>query len=186
MAEVHSSFKDLNYEVLSHVDEQWPTINRNDLAYMGTAYRNEQGMGAQLSLQPITAMVSPETIKISANYSSMTKLGQVAFPVTRLYDQGQTVMPSKLLHNRIGDPYIVMNAYDAERLRINDGSQVQITLFHKGDDGLKGDTPKQTVIVQVRHDPALPQRVVLVPRSFGIAIDGPTFIEIRQSDRVIS
>ena len=71
-------------------------------------------------------------------------------------------------------------------MRIDDGSQVQITLFKKEADGSKSNESKQTVIVQAKLDAELPQRVVLVPRSFGIAIDEPTFIEIRQSDRVLS
>ena len=186
LAETVPVFKGLNYQELSRVEEQWPLVRPHDLDYTGTAYRNEQGLGVQLPLQLVESIAAPDTIRISENYSSMTKLGQVAFPITKLYDQGQTVIPSKLLHNRIGEAYIVINAHDAERLRINDGTQVQITLFQKGEDGLKSDVPKQTVIVQAHLDASLPQRVVLIPRSFGIAIDGPTFIEIRQSDRVLS
>lgn len=186
LAETHSSFKALSYQEISKVEPQLPIIRRDDLAYTGTAYENTQGLGAQLSLGEIESVNLPEAVNALIDYSSLTKLGQVAFPVTRLYDKGQAIMATNLLHKRIGEPYIVINAHDAERLRIGDGSQVQITLFKKEADGSKSSESKQTAIVEAKLDSELPQRVVLVPRSFGVAIDEPTYIEIRQSDRVLS
>ena len=186
LAQTHISYNNLSYQDLAKVEQQLPIIRKGDLDYMGTSYENTQGLGVQLPLGEIESFSPPNAADVLTDYSSMTKLGQIAFPVTRLYDHGQAIMATGLLHNRIGEPFIVVNAHDAERLRIDDGSQVQITLFKKEAVGTKSNESKQTVIVQAKLDAELPQRVVLVPRSFGIAIDEPTFIEIRQSDRVLS
>ena len=112
----------------------------------------------------------------------MPKLGQIAFPVTRLYDRGKTLMPSQLLHERTGEPYVVLNVNDAEMLRIKDGDVVQMTVANRESDSPEMVTTEQTVVVQARLDRELPERVVLVPRSFGIPIDKPTPVEIRRTE----
>jgi hypothetical protein len=57
---------------------------------------------------------------------------------------------------------------------------VHMTIANREPDSLDRDTAGQTVVVQVRLDQELPERVVLVPRSFGIPIDRPTPVEIRR------
>ena len=53
----------------------------------------------------------------------------LAVPVTVLYDRGQTVMPSTLLHQRIPQPYVLLNPADAAgELGIANGAAVQVSL----------------------------------------------------------
>jgi anaerobic selenocysteine-containing dehydrogenase len=91
-------------------------------------------------------------------------------------------MPSQLLHERIGEPYVVLNVNDAEMLRIQDGDVVHMTVANREPDSPDRVTAGQTVVVQARLDRELPERVVLVPRSFGIPIDKPTPVEIRRTE----
>ena len=92
----------------------------------------------------------------------------MAFPVTCLYDQGTTLMPSNLLHQRIGEAYVVLNAEDARRLKLFDGNMVRVVFSGQESCGSR---------VQVRLDAQLPERVILTPRGFGISIHGPTPVE---------
>jgi len=182
MAETVPAFSDQDYLKLAQVHEQWPIVCRDDLYYGGTSYENTGGLGMQLALNPSDAPSTTRLAGTTVEFVRMPKLGQIAFPVTRLYDRGKTLMPSQLLHERIGEPYIVLNVNDAEMLRIKDGDVVQMTVANRGPDSPDRVTAGQTVVVQARLDRELPERVVLVPRSFGIPIDKPTPVEIRRTE----
>jgi hypothetical protein len=100
----------------------------------------------------------------------LPKLGLMAFPVARLYDQGTTLVPSRFLDGRIGEAHVLLNATDAGRLKVGEGSIVRVTFSGSG----------HSVAVPARLDERLPERVVLVPRSFGIPIQGPTPVEVKR------
>jgi NADH-quinone oxidoreductase subunit G len=171
MAALVPAFSGLNYQKLVEVSEQWPIIGRADLYYGGTSYENKQGLGVQLPLQGGKAplqMSWPRVIEFK-----LPRLGMMAFPVTRLYDRGQTLLPSALLATRIGEPFLILNALDGSRMKIQTGSMVRLAFTGPGDkDGA-------SVVVQALLDENLPERVVLVPRSFGIPISGPSPVEIK-------
>ncbi len=97
------SFEGLDYAKLAEVTEQWPIIGRGDVYYGGTSYENKQGLGAQLT----SAAGRGETYKLPAAKKAKSlrpKEGEVlAVPVTKLYDQGATVVPAELLAERIGE-----------------------------------------------------------------------------------
>lgn len=136
--------------------------------YGGTAYENTQGLGAQLALaQNGASLLSwPQ----AADFK-LPKLGGIAFPITRLYDRGATLMHSQLLHKRIGEPYIVLGEQEANRLKISQGGFVRLTFTES----------QQSVVVQVKVDKNLPERVVLAPRSFGLPVSGPTPVELKSA-----
>jgi len=156
----------MNYQALAKTEAQWPIVGRADLYYGGTTYENSQGLGIQLALpgNPSLALAWPQVVDFK-----LPRLGLMLFPVTRLYDRGATLMPSKLLHQRIGEPYIVLNPYDAGRLKVTDGTVVRVTFSESG----------QSAVVQARLDERLPERVVLAPRSFGIPVSGPRLVELK-------
>jgi NADH-quinone oxidoreductase subunit G len=140
-------------------------IGRSDLYYGGTSYENTQGLGVQLeSARDGASPAWPEVADFK-----LPRLGLMAFPITRLYDQGTALSPSKLLHARIGEPYLLLNEADAGRLKIGEGAMVRVTFSASG----------QSVIVQARLDAELPERVALAPRSFGLPISRPAQIEIK-------
>ncbi len=161
------AFQDLSYQKLAEVRPQWPIIGRADMYYGGTSYQNDQGLGATLAQ---AAGPGPVLAWPQATDFKLPKLGAVAFPVTRLYDQGTTVTPSTLLHGRIGDPYVVIGPEDAARLKVSDENRmVRLVISETG----------QSVAVAARVSAELPERVVLAPRSFGLPVHGPCPVEIK-------
>lgn len=163
-------YAEITYIKLAEVSEQWPLVGRGDLYYGGTTYENLQGLGVQLAPAaqrgeaPNVARAQPTPVRRSA--------GLTAVPITRLYDRGQTVLPSKLLHPRIRQPYIMVNPQDAKELDLPSGSTVQVNMNGTA------------TLVNLQIDETVPEGFVLVPRSFGIPIFAPSTIEIQLSEPV--
>jgi NADH-quinone oxidoreductase subunit G len=166
MAAQVSAFSGLSYQKLAEVHEQWPIIGRADLYYGGTTYENTQGLGAQLQLaQAGSPLLSwPQVMDFK-----LPKLGAIAFPIARLYDCGSTLRAAQVLEQRIGEPFLVISAQEAARLRVTDGGMIRVTFSDTG----------QSAVVQARPDERLPERVVLAPRSFGLPISGPASVELK-------
>ena len=160
----------ISYQRLAEVKEQWPIVGRGDLYYGGTTYENSQGLGVQLQ----TAAQRGESVALGwvepVEYD-LPPGGFLAFPVTRLYDRGTTLLPSALLHQRIPMPYIAMNPNDARRVHILPGATAQIAV----------NDIAMMVSVDVAEN--VPAHVVLVPRSLGIPLLGPAPIEVRAIER---
>ncbi len=160
------AFAGIHYQQLSEGDEQWPIIGRSDLYYGGTSYENKQGQGTHLQggkvSQPLITW--PKVLEFK-----LPVLGLMAFPITRLFDRGSTLTPSGLLRQRIGEPFILLNVEDAGRLKVADGAMVRVTFSNSN----------QMAIIQARLDKSLPERVALIPRSFGLPISAPALIEIK-------
>ena len=168
----HLSYNGLSYQKLSDVQAQWPVVGREDLYFGGTTYENTQGLGVQLQLSPL--QTSSDQGPRMTNWPQalsfkLPKLGMMAFPVARLFDRGSLLVHSKLLLKRIGDPYVVLNALDGKRLKLSGGAMARVSFPELG----------KTFIVQVRLDEKLPERVVLVPRSYGMPVTNPTPVEIK-------
>ncbi len=163
----------LSYTRLSEVEEQFPIVGRGDLYYGGTTYENTQGLGVQLP--PTILLGEPLPLGwLELPQIQMPQDGLLAVPVTRLYDRGQTLLPSELLHPRLPQPYVAINPADGKRYRIPDGATVEI----------RSQTPIS--LVTLRRDPLVPEGVLLVPRSMGVPINGPTPVDLRQVERVIA
>jgi len=175
-------FSGLSYTQLSEVTEQWPIFGREDLFYGGTGYENAQGLGVTLPLGEYQGESSPQLAGTTVEFVRMPKLGQIAFPINRLYDRGRTLLPSKLLAQRIDQPYIHINLHDAARLQVDEGDMVQLSIASQDSHSEGPPTQAQTVVVMARLDSELPERVVLVPRSFGIPVDRPTQVDLRQAE----
>lgn len=160
------AFAGLTYKKLAEVRPQWPIMGRSDLFYGGTSYQNNQGLGVHLAPgadeAPVLAWPQVQEFKLP-------HLGAVIFPITVLYDQGTTLVPSELLKARIGEPFIVIGPIDANRLKVENGDLLRV-IFGEG---------SQSVIVHARVDPQLPERVVLAPRSFGFPLTGVAPVELK-------
>ena len=163
----------ITYARMSEVREQWPIVSRGDLYYGGTGYENSQGLGVKLapSAQRGAAIALGWKQPVALERSEGILL---AVPVTRLYDRGETLLPSILLEQRIPDPYVVLSPEDADRLKLTAGSAVQVTL--NGTDA----------IVNARVEEGVPQGAVLVPRSMGMPITGPTSVEVKLVERAVA
>jgi NADH-quinone oxidoreductase subunit G len=157
------AFKGLNYRLLAQVIEQWPIIGREDVYYGGTSYANSQGLGRQLSLPAQTPTLTwPQVPELNRAKGTL-----LAVPVTILYDHGEIVSRSMLLHQHIPQAYITLHPDDAQQLNIVAGTQVQFTL----------DTMQ--VKAELHLNENVPVGVGLVPRSLGIPLISPTAIEIK-------
>ena len=165
-------YESITYPKLAQVVDQWPIIGRADLYYGGTGYANRQGLGVQL---PNTrgasggielGWVQPKEIQVPYG-------GYLAVPITRLYDRGQTLLPSTLLEQRIPSPYVVLNPEDAKRLELYAGSTARLTIN------------EADVLVSARIDEGVPNGVILVPRSMGITIFKPVPVQITAAEAVI-
>jgi len=163
----------LSYLKLSEVTEQWPVFGRDDLYFGGTGYENSQGLGVQLASEAERGVaVSLTWPKLASPVIPENSL--LAVPVTRLYDRGQTVMPSKLLHQRIPQPYVALHPDEAARMKLTGGDTAELSLNNT------------STFVALHLDESLPVGVVLVPRSLGIPVFGPALAELRPVENVMA
>jgi NADH-quinone oxidoreductase subunit G len=161
------AYAGLNYPGLSQVEEQWPIVGRSDLYYGGTTYDNHQGLGAHLS--PSSALGQlPDLGEVKRTSRLVAPEGTLlVVPVARLYDRGVTVLPSKLLHQRIAGPSFCLHPDTALKFGLVEGLETQITIY-----GV-------TCPVTVWFDPTAPLDVALLPRSVGLPIQEPVAIKVQ-------
>ena len=157
-----SAFNGLTFRQLAQVHEQWPLVGRSDVYYGGTAYDNQQGLGAHLP---------PAGVVPVQNYSSAAAQGVpegelLAVPITRLYDHGVTIAATELLGQRIPQPYVTIHPAEAERLGLVGAAQVVIRLG------------ESLFAASLRLDQSLPVGIVLIPRSLGIPLHAPVAIAL--------
>ncbi|HRQ22057.1 MAG TPA: NADH-quinone oxidoreductase subunit NuoG [Anaerolineales bacterium] len=163
------AFNELSYERLAEVHGQWPIVGRGDLYYGGTTYENTQGLGVQLVpiAQAGGAVRIPRVRKEAALRPKEKEL--LAVPVNKLYDRGVTMVPSKLLHERVGETEVSLNPSTAQKLGFKAGAQVKISF-----DGVSGEAVLKT-------DDAVAAGVALVPRSMGIPIREPVVARLQNA-----
>ena len=167
-------YAEVSYEKVSAVVDQWPIIGRGDLYYGGTSYENSQGLGYQI--QPNAQKdqtISLEAVQLE-NPRTEDEEGLLAVPITILYDRGQTVTPAKLLHQRIPDPYVVVHPESVAHLGVMDRSNIQLEISGA------------EIVLVARIDEAIPQDVVLVPRSMGIPIHEPSPVKVTLVEQVVT
>ncbi len=166
-------YRGLSYTKLSQVSEQWPIVGRGDLYYGGTTYENSQGLGVQLA--PTAQRGEQVPLRGLQPFENLKPEGALlAVPITRLYDRGQTILSSTLLHKRIPHPYVAINPHEAERLGINEGNTVEVIM-----DGVCS-------LVIARLDSHVPPGIILAPRSMGIPISAPTLVEIKNAEKLLA
>ena len=158
----HPTLGGLSYDRLAEVISQWPVVGRGaDMYYGGTTYENRSGMGMQIpnAVQRGEKIDLPRLEKAELLRPAENTL--LAVPITRLFDRGITVTTSSLLEPRIGDPFVALHPSAAEKLGIQAGERVSLSL-----DGASAE-------VLVRLDSTIPTGVALVPRSMGLPIRQP-------------
>jgi NADH-quinone oxidoreductase subunit G len=167
-------YSPVSYREISAVVEQWPDMSRDDLYFGGTSYENTQGLGYQL--QPTSQrgeQVTLHAIKPSGKVSD-GKVDLLAVPVTKLYDRGITLMPAELLHQRIPTPYVILHPQTASPMEITDGMHLHLSLSEDG------------IPVLAQLDETIPEDVILVPRSMGVPIHGPTAVQVEIVERAVA
>jgi NADH-quinone oxidoreductase subunit G len=162
------AFAGLSYRKLAEVQEQWPIVGRGDLYYGGTTYENRQGLGAQL-VPAAQAGETPSLPDVRGGTGLRPKEDElIAVPVTKLYDRGATVLPSKLLAERIGGTAVGIHPALAKQLGVKADDKVKV---HLG-----GEKAEAAVWV----DETIQAGVVLVPRSMGLNLPAPAPVRIEK------
>jgi len=174
IAGVAPAYSGLSYEKVSETVPQWPAVGRSELYYGGTIYDNTQGLGIQLPLTQDGADAGPASAQTGAasdGHGLAPGSGELlAVPVTRLYDRGQTLLPSTLLHQRLTRQGAVwMNPASAAGLGLADGQPATMQL----------DGTVCAVLVGVKE--GIPDGVVLVPRSVGLPVSRPVNVRLAPS-----
>jgi len=168
-----SGYDGLTYQKLAEVSPQWPVFGRGDLYYGGTGYENSQGLGVQLGSGAErganVALTWPRLMPLT-----IPEEGLLGLPIARLYDRGQTVLPSKMLHQRIAHPYVILNPSEAARLKLSGSDTAELILNGA------------STFVTLRLDESLPPGVALVPRSHGIPISGPAPAGLRAVEKTLA
>jgi len=167
-------YKGINYVRLAEVHEQWPIVGRGDMYYGGTTYENKQGLGVQLA--PLAQQGQPVSLgwaqPVEMSISEAGSEGLLGVPVTVLYDRGNTLLPSELLHPRMPAPYVRLHPEDARKLKVKQGDSVEVTVGNG------------RVLVSAQIDETIPQGVVLAPRSMGIPLNGPVILTLRAAEKI--
>lgn len=160
------SFAGLTYRQLSEVTEQ-QAQGFGDLYYAGTSYKNTQGLGQHLALMDRLALTGLQTSQFTRSPLARSHSPLfLAAPVTKLYDQGTTVVSAELLKKHIGQASVAVNPAAALKIGLVNGGQAKLKL-----NGVEWS-------VKIHFDESISINVVLVYRSFGIPILEPTAVEL--------
>ncbi len=166
IAESVPAYAGLSYSRLAEVTPQWPIVGRKDLYYGGTGYDNHQGLGASLArVEPLPQQMElPDLAGLRLPAVAEGEL--LVLPVTRLYDQGALLQPSRLLAPRVAPKALWLNPQTAGQMGLDGGQSVAITLGGAA------------AAVAVQLDEEVPLGVALLPRSVGLAIHAPAVAKI--------
>jgi hypothetical protein len=95
-------------------------------------------------------------------------------PVVKLYDRGQTMLPSRLLHPRLAKPALFLHPETAAWLGLGEGVPVQ---FDAG--------AKVILTVPLSLDEALPLGVAALPRSAGLPVFSPRGVKLQKAPETV-
>ncbi len=165
----YSGFKNMSYQTLREAPEQWPLVGGKNKYFGGTSSANRQGVGLQLHLQShLARFQSIGDEKKTQTAFDDNKLWAV--PVTCLYDQGNTLLPSLLLEKRMVTRKMKIHPDTAASC----GVQAGPVLLSFG----KSVRPVNCVL-----DEAAPRGFVLIPRSTGIPIHEITTVTLSGANK---
>lgn len=160
-----AAYAGITYQQLSETAEQLPQIGRSDLYYGGTSYDNHQGLGVQL---PTAAAAGAPQAVTSQPALAAVENKLWLLPVTRLYDHGTTVEPSKLLVRHLEEASIRISAATAAQFGLAAGSKAV----------LSGNGLQAEVLVYVED--GLPDGFAFAPRSAGLPDFSPLAVKVEQ------
>ncbi|MBZ0278100.1 MAG: NADH-quinone oxidoreductase subunit NuoG [Anaerolineae bacterium] len=146
------AFAGAGFKEIAQVEAQFPVVGGSDVYYGGTAYRNRGGLGVQIaSVADSGAVTAGKADSVKAVKAGDGQL--LVVPAARLYNRERTFRSSELVHPRVPDAYVEINAADAERLNIQNGDLVKISaagVTVQAQAHVNGAAPKGTVILP-RH-----------------------------------
>jgi NADH-quinone oxidoreductase subunit G len=159
------AYAGVSYTDLAKYEDQWPDVGDEDLYFAGTAFKNHQGLGVQLTSAAERGK-NPE-ITWTVPKAQKSKDGFLLVPIVELYDRGTTVMPSEVLHPRLVPTRLRIHPEDAERIGVVDGGRVELRV--------NGRVEK--IDASVRHDSV--EGVLLLPRSLDVVVSHPAYVKVK-------
>lgn len=146
-----AAFAGATYAEISKVERQFPDVGGVDLYYGGTAYQNKGGLGVQIP----TAADKGEAVSASSVSQPAAPKGKLlVVPTTRLYNRERMFQSSELVHPRVPDAFVEINAADAKTLGIQNGDMVQISVENaaavRARAHVNGGAPKGSIVLP-RH-----------------------------------
>jgi NADH-quinone oxidoreductase subunit G len=152
---------------LKHSPEQWPFVAKEALSFTGTVFKNTSGVG-----MPLDHVSDPGGLKEDKVSQPRAKFsqGNLAVPITRLYDRGIMLSTSEVLEPRLETCHFIVNPADAKILKLQDNDQIEIVFNGSQYRG------------QVCLDEVSPPGVFLVPRRMGVPLRSPVNVEIKRLD----
>lgn len=129
IAKAIPAFEGISYQVLKKVEtRQFPDVGGEDQYYGGTAYQNKGGLGVQIATEADNGGKFKQT-KVKLPAVPKAKLGEyLIIPSTRLYNRESVFKPSEIVHPRVLPPFIELNAENAAKLGLGEGSCVDVTM----------------------------------------------------------
>ncbi|MBN1266811.1 MAG: NADH-quinone oxidoreductase subunit NuoG [Anaerolineales bacterium] len=158
-----AGYEGVDVQSLAAVVPQIPDVGGKDLYYGGNSYHNVEGTGVQLALQAAAGFSGG--YKPPADNAAEGRL--LLVPVNRIYDLGTTLRPSTLLESRIAAKQAAMHPEDMQRLKLNDNQEAVIEVDGSG----------ERIPVFANSD--LSRGAVMVPRSSGLAVLEPVWVDLR-------
>ncbi len=152
LSKTAGAFSGIDYPALARVEEQWPDVGGEDKYYGGNAFKNTAGLGVQYATSAEQGVV-PSKGDVAPLNSETGSLRAVA--TTLMYNRGTKIMKAQLLHPRLPEAHVEINANDAEKLGIADGDKVRVSV---------GDA---SAVVAANVNGKAPEGAVLVPQSLG-------------------
>jgi NADH-quinone oxidoreductase subunit G len=158
------AYSPINLGALRESPPQWPPVSKEALSFTGTVVKNGSGIGCQLELVGNSRDLLQKEIDSPEIRSGS---GILTVPVTRLYDQGIMIRTSEVLGPRLNQNQLFLHPELAEKMGLSDQAKA---VFQLRDN-------KYQVTCQL--DPTAPLYAVLIPRSMGIPLGEPGFVEIK-------
>jgi NADH-quinone oxidoreductase subunit G len=166
-SEIAASIPDyagLGYQDLAVPETSWPPVGGDDLYFGGTAYRNEQGIGAKLASEAERGEM--DAIEWIDPGPVPETEGMILIPIAKLYDHGTTVMPSEVLKPRLASKSLSINPSDAHRLGIETRGPIEI----------RWDGRVEQLTADI--DETVPSGMALMARSLGVPLHTPLQVHI--------
>ncbi len=140
---------------------QWPPVGSDSLYFAGTAYQNDGGLGVRW---PTFAESQDVDVALSfVEAPALHDVDLVSVPARRLYREGTLINCSGILELRLRGQIAEFNPRDAERLALETGSVVKVSVAGRALDliaEMHEDVPEGVVLVP-HHLPAGPLSVTM-------------------------
>lgn len=121
----------MDYRALAEPVEQWPPVGNNDLYFGGTAYDNKSGVGRQWAVEAESAEGLEQYTLEPAAPAEEGGESLPALEARALYRPGILIAHTKLLHERMARPSLLLHPQDAAGLGIENGDLVTARLSNQ-------------------------------------------------------